>query len=128
MSNEINVEGTIIDKIRKYIATCPYLKDGKIGVDYLDNKETAYSIEPIPIKPIHSDFIDGSGTEQYAFVFASRESYGSETVQNMLNSSFYELFSKWIKQNNRNGILPEIKTGEILKANSVLKILGHLIL
>lgn len=118
MSNEINIENTLIDKIRKYIATCPYLKDGKIGVDFLDNQKTAYSIEPIPVKPSNSDFIDGSGTEQYAFVFASRESYGSETVQNMLNSSFYELFSKWIKQNNRDGILPDIDGIESIECTS----------
>ena len=111
-------EETIIDKIRKYIAMCPYLSDGKIGVDFLDNEPTAYSIEPVPIKPSEADFIDGSGTEQYAFVFASRESYGSETIQNMLNSKFYEKFSKWIKQNNNDGILPEIKGIERIECTS----------
>lgn len=111
-------EETIIDKIRKYIATCPYLSDGKIGVDFLGDEPTAYSIEPVPVKPSESDFIDGSGTEQYAFVFASRESYGSETIQNMLNSKFYEKFSKWIKQNNNDGILPEIKGIERIECTS----------
>lgn len=114
----MNEEKTIIDKIREYIAKCPYLKDGKIGIDYLGNEPTAYSIEPIPVKPIVSENIDGSCLEQYAFVLASRESYGPETMQNMLNSKFYEKFSKWIKQNNKEGILPDIDGIEKIECTS----------
>lgn len=111
-------EKTIIDKIREYIATCPYLKEGKIGVDYLGNEPTAYSIEPVPVKPVVGENIDGSCLEQYAFVLASRESYGAETIQNMLNSKFYEKFSKWIKKNNKEGILPDIDGIELIECTS----------
>jgi len=106
-----------IKAIREYIATCPYLNDGKIGVDYLEN-EIAYSIEPTPVSPQDVDFIDDSGIKQLAFIFASRESYGQETIQNILNTEFYEDFSDWIEENNFNGILPKIDGIETIECLS----------
>jgi len=106
-----------IKAIREYIATCPYLHDGKIGVDYLEN-EIAYSIEPTPVSPQDVDFIDDSGIKQLAFIFASRESYGQETIQNILNTEFYEDFSDWIEENNFNGILPKIDGIETIECLS----------
>ena len=107
----------IIKAIRDYIATCPYLHDGKIGVDYLDN-EMAYSIEPSPVSPKDVEFIDDSGIKQFAFIFASRDSYGQETIQNMLNTEFYEDFCDWIEENNMNGILPDIDGIETIECLS----------
>lgn len=111
-------EFSIIEEIRKYIAKCPILHEGKVGVDFLGNEPTEYSIEPIPVNPTVTSDIDDGELKQFAFVFASRESYGSETVQNMLNTKFYEQFSKWIKQNNNNDILPEIPGIESIECTS----------
>ena len=108
---------SIIKAIREYISSCPFLNDGKIGVDYLEN-EVAYSIEPTPTSPKDTDFIDDSGIKQFAFIFASRESYGQETIQNMLNTEFYEDFSNWIEENNFNGILPDIEGIETIECLS----------
>ena len=108
---------SIIEAIREYIATCPYLHDGKIGVDYLEN-EVAYSIEPTPVKLIDTPFIDDTGINQFAFVLASRESYGQEIIQNMLNTEFYEDFANWIEENNFNGILPDIEGIESIECLS----------
>ena len=108
---------SIIEAIREYIATCPYLHDGKIGVDYLEN-EVAYSIEPTPVSPKDVNFIDDTGIKQFAFVLASRESYGQETIQNMLNTEFYEDFADWIEENNFNGILPNIEGIESIECLS----------
>lgn len=98
---------SIINAIREYIATCPYLHEGKIGIDYLEN-EIAYSIEPTPISPTDTQFIDDTGIKQFGFILASRESYGQETIQNIINAEFYELFSNWIEENNLGGFLPDI--------------------
>lgn len=98
---------SIINAIREYIATCPYLHEGKIGIDYLEN-EIAYSIEPTPISPTDTQFIDDTGIKQFGFILASRESYGQETIQNIINAEFYELFSNWIEENNLGGFLPYI--------------------
>jgi hypothetical protein len=108
---------SIIKAIREYIEKCPYLHDGKIGVDYLEN-EMAYSIEPSPVSPKDTNFIDDTGIKQFAFIFASRESYGQETIQNILNTEFYEDFSNWIEENDMNGILPEIDGIETIECLS----------
>lgn len=108
---------SIIKAIREYIEKCPYLHDGKIGVDYLEN-EMAYSIEPSPVSPRDTDFIDDSGIKQFAFIFASRESYGQEIIQNILNTEFYEDFSNWIEENNFNVILPEVDGIETIECLS----------
>lgn len=108
---------SIIKAIRKYISSCPYLHDGKIWVDYLEN-EIAYSIEPTPISPTDTSFIDDSGIKQFAFILASRESYGQETIQNILNTEFYEDFSNWIEEQNFNGELPEIEGIESIECMS----------
>lgn len=108
---------SIIRAIRDFIATCPYLHDGKIGVDYLEN-EMAYSIEPSPVAPRVSNFIDDSGIKQFAFIFASRESYGQETIQNILNTEFYEDFSNWIEEQDNAGNLPEVEGIETIECTS----------
>ena len=108
---------SIIKAIREYITKCPYLHDGKIGVDYLEH-EIAYSIEPTPIAPRETDFIDDTGIKQFAFIFASRESYGQETIQNILNTEFFEDFNNWIEENNNNDILPEVEGIETIECMS----------
>lgn len=108
---------SIIKAIREFIEKCPHLHDGKIGVDYLEN-EVAYSIEPTPVAPKDESFIDDSAIKQFAFIFASRESYGQETIQNMLNTEFYEDFSDWIEEQNINGNLPEIEGIETIECLS----------
>ena len=71
----------MIDSIRTYMITCPYLDDERvINVDYLTN-ELSYSIEPIPSDPYVKRFVDGGGIKQFQFAFTSKESYdASETV------------------------------------------------
>jgi hypothetical protein len=109
----------MIDKIRTYIATCPYLdQNGAIGVDYLGNSIINYSIEQIPVEPIVKRFVDGSKLKQLAFVFASREAWSADVITNLLNCKFYDDFSKWIEENNDSGILPEIDGIESIECKS----------
>ena len=44
-------------------------------------------------------------------MFASREAYGTDTVQNLANSQFYEQFAEWLRQNNDADILPQLPAG-----------------
>nr|DAN17370.1 MAG TPA: Minor capsid protein from bacteriophage [Caudoviricetes sp.] len=98
----------IIKALRDYISQCPYLYEFNkgINVDYLDNDSTTYSIEEVPCNPIIKKYLDGSSEKQYDFIFASRESYGADVLQNIENSGFYEDFSNWIEQENAQGNLP----------------------
>ena len=114
----------IIDAISTYIRGCPCLKkfNGAINVNvnYLGDDSTTYSIEEVPVKPIIKKYVDGSTMRQFQFIFASREPYGSDVLQNIENSGFYEEFSSWIENNNSQGIFPNFDEGKIVDNIEVL--------
>lgn len=48
----------LINSIRDYILTCPFLSDWRVNVDYLgDGME--YSIDPLPCDPVIQRYTDG---------------------------------------------------------------------
>lgn len=105
----------IIDNLRKYIRTCPHLDTYnnaiRVNVNYLDSKTDTYSIEEVPTTPIVKQYVNGDTVRQYAFIFASREPYGSDVIQNIDNSGFYEKFSDWIETQNDNANFPVLDNG-----------------
>ena len=100
----------IIEAIRDYIANMDCMKtfDNAINVNYLDSEIDSFSIEEIPGNPIIKKYVDGSSVRQFQFVFCSREPYGSEILQNIENSNFYEDFANEIELKNSKDILPNI--------------------
>ncbi|MGN9161219.1 chloramphenicol resistance protein [Clostridium sulfidigenes] len=105
----------IIDNLRNYIRTCPYLDTFnnaiRVNVNYLEPSPDTYSIEEIPIEPIMKKYVNGDSIRQYAFIFTSREPYGADVLQNIDNSGFYEKFAEWIESNNDNEIFPLLDNG-----------------
>ena len=102
----------IIDSIRNYIKQCPSLEkfNGavRVNVNYLDDNSTTYSLEEVPSNPLIKTYLDGSSINKFDFVFCSREPYGSDVLQNIDNSGFYEEFSDWIYENNLKRIFPNL--------------------
>ena len=108
----------IITALRKFIKTCPYLQEFegtegiiKVNVDYLEELATVYSIEEVPTNPILRTYVNGDSIRQFQFIFASREPYGTDVLQNISNSGFYFDFANWIEQNNSNDIFPILDSG-----------------
>ena len=99
----------IIESIRNFIAKCPLLKDGcLLNVDRLGDTEIEYTVDGEMTSPILKKYVDGSSLRQFNFIFASREQYGSDTLQNSANSGFYEDFADWIETQSDSGNLPEL--------------------
>lgn len=100
----------IIESIRNYIKTCPYLDEFAkgINVDYLAENSTTYSIEEVPCEPITKRYVNGDTVRQYDFIFCSREAYGPDVLQNIENCGFYEDFANWIESQSNIGILPKL--------------------
>lgn len=82
----------------------------RVNVNYLEHNVDTYSIEEIPIEPILKKYINGDSIRQYAFIFTSREPYGSDVLQNIDNSGFYESFANEIETKNDNEIFPILDT------------------
>lgn len=102
---------TILESIRNYFYTCPFLKDGTLNVDYLDS-EFNYNIDSVPTNPILKKYVDGGAQKQFTFVFCSREAWGNDTIANIENNGFYESLCEWINDNNRKKVFPILGEGK----------------
>ncbi|HJB19816.1 MAG TPA: hypothetical protein H9782_11275 [Candidatus Bariatricus faecipullorum] len=98
----------IIESIRDYILSCPFLKDGKVNVDYLPD-EMAYSIDPVGGDPVYKQYTDGTCLKQFQFSLLSKEAYDGDARTGIANSGFYQFFEEWIERNNMNDIFPKLE-------------------
>jgi hypothetical protein len=112
---------SIIESLRTWFAACPLLKDGLLNVEFLGADAIEYTISADqPSNPILRRYTDGSSVRQFPFVFASRESYGADTLQNIANSGFYEELSLWVEQQSEAGNLPDLGDGRTAQSIDVL--------
>lgn len=101
----------MIDKIRDYIETCPYLDEfTAVNVEYLVDKVKAYSVnENAGYNPVLETYLNGSKLKQFNFSFDAKFYWNEEIQNNVDNSEFFENFSNWLEQNNDNDIFPDIE-------------------
>ena len=105
---------SIIKELRDFFVNCPLLEaSSKIGVDFLGPDAVEYTIEQVPCDPIVTRYIDGGTRRQYLFVFASREAYGADALNNMANCGFYEQLADWLETQNIKRNYPALPAGKI---------------
>lgn len=107
MSEEI----AMIDKVRKYIAKCPYLKEyTELNIEYLQDKVNTYSInENAGYDPVVLEDIIGNQERQFLFTFDSKLIWNEDIQNNIDNSKFFENFRNWLETNNKKDIFPKIE-------------------
>jgi hypothetical protein len=103
---------TIIKALRDYFLTCPLMGKSKINVDFLPETGIEYSIDTTPATEIVKQYTDGSSIRQYLFVIRSVNDYGSDVLQNIANSGFYENLSAWLEMQSRAGNFPALPAGK----------------
>lgn len=103
---------TIIQSLWDYFLTCPLMGDRKINVDFLPEKSLEYSIDTTPATEIVKQYVDGSSVRQYLFVIRSVQSYGSDVLQNIANSGFFESLSNWLEEQTRKKNFPTLPRGK----------------
>lgn len=91
---------TIIQSLRDYFLTCPLMDGCRINVNYLPDSGMEYSIDTTPSTNIIKRYINGDSKRQYLFVIRSVQEYGSDALQNIANSGFYERFAEWLEKQN----------------------------
>ena len=101
----------LIDSIRKFILTCPFLQDGRVNVDYIGEK-MGYSIDPLPCDPIVQKYTDGGAKKQFQFAFTSQEEYDQDSRINIENSGFFQAFDEWLEKQSFSGNFPEVEEGK----------------
>lgn len=102
----------IIKSLWDYFLDCPLTGDRKLNVDYLPESGIQYSLDTTPATEIVKMYTDGSSIRQYLFVFRSVNDYGSDELQNIANSGFYEQISEWMEHQSRAGALPVLPGGK----------------
>lgn len=110
----------IIDNIREFIKECPLLENDKINVNYLGGDTVSYTIEQVPTNPLIKRYSDGGKQKQVLFIFASRENYDEDVLENMDVAKFYEEFAEWIEEQNESGNLPILDGGMISQTMETL--------
>lgn len=103
-------EKAMIDKVREYIVTCPYLKEyAELNVEYLADKVETYSVnENVGYNPVVQEYLEGTEM-QFLFTFDSKLHWNEDTQNNINNSKFFENFRNWLKENNKHEIFPDIQ-------------------
>ena len=105
----------MIEKVREYIAKCPYLDQFvSVNVNYLVDRVKAYSVnEGVGYNPVLKKDIIGNEECQFQFIFDAKLYWNEEIANNIDNSIFFEKFSNWLRENNKQKIFPQIEGIEI---------------
>lgn len=110
---------TRIAKLRSYlldiIDTLTQSNKYQINANMLSNDINNYSLDKIPTNVEIEKWIIGEEIHRDLFSFRSRKAYSQDTINNLKNIGFFEEFEKIIRQNNKDGILPDIDNIESIE-------------
>ena len=102
-----------ITKLRTYLFSIidTLLTDNKyqINANMLSNEPNNYSLDKIPTSSTVEEWITGTKICRDVYSFRSRVGYSQDTIENLINVGFFEIFEKLISSNNEKGILPDVE-------------------
>ena len=102
-----------ITKLRTYLFKIidTLLTDNKyqINANMLSSEPNNYSLDKIPTSSTVEEWITGTRICRDIYSFRSRVGYSQDTINNLINVGFFEIFENIISSNNEEGILPNIE-------------------
>lgn len=109
----VKVEDLRITKLRTYLLSIIDIlvtnKKYQINANMLSNEPNNYSLDKIPTSSTVEAWITGTKICRDVYSFRSRVGYSQDTIKNLINVGFFEIFEKLISSNNEKGILPNIE-------------------
>lgn len=109
----VKVEDLRITKLRTYLLLIIDVlvtnKKYQINANMLSNEPNNYSLDKIPTSSTVEAWITGTKICRDVYSFRSRVGYSQDTIENLINVGFFEIFEKLISSNNEKGILPDIE-------------------
>ena len=109
----VKVEDLRITKLRTYLLSIIDVlvtnKKYQINANMLSNEPNNYSLDKIPTSSTVETWITGTKVCRDVYSFRSRVGYSQDTIENLINVGFFEIFEKLISSNNEKGILPNIE-------------------
>ena len=106
------------ENLRTRFRGCPLLApSSRFRVDYLAENPTEYAIYSVPSSLSYHENVLGEeildDVQTINFIFASKESYGADVDQNLVNLGFYEGVVAWILEQNAARNFPTINEGRV---------------
>lgn len=109
----IDISKLRISKLREYlmniIDTLVSDKNYQINANMLSKESINYSLDKIPNASLVERWVTGLEIHKDVFSFRSRNNYSLDTLNNLINIGFFEIFEQIIYSNNKKGILPDIE-------------------
>lgn len=109
----VKVEDLRITKLRTYLLSIIDVlvtnRKYQINANMLSNEPNNYSLDKIPTSSTVEEWITGTKVCRDVYSFRSRVGYSQDTIENLINVGFFEIFEKLISSNNEKGILPNIE-------------------
>ena len=109
----VKVEDLRITRLRTYLLSIIDVlvtnKKYQINANMLSNEPNNYSLDKIPTSSTVEEWITGTKVCRDVYSFRSRVGYSQDTIENLINVGFFEIFEKLISSNNEKGILPNIE-------------------
>lgn len=109
----VKIEDLRITKLRTYLLSIIDVlvtnKKYQINANMLSNEPNNYSLDKIPTSSTVEEWITGTKICRDVYSFRSRVGYSQDTIENLINVGFFEIFEKLISSNNEKGILPDIE-------------------
>ena len=111
-TNVIDTTELRITKLRAYLISVldTLLTDTKysMNANMLPADPNNYSLDKIPVDKNVEMWITGDSIHRDVYSFRSRNNYSQDTLNNLKNIGFFEVFENKISSNNKQGILPDI--------------------
>lgn len=109
----VKVEDLRITRLRTYLLSIIDVlvtnKKYQINANMLSNEPNNYSLDKIPTSSTVEEWITGTKICRDVYSFRSRVGYSQDTIENLINVGFFEIFEKLISSNNEKGVLPDIE-------------------
>ncbi len=104
------------EAIRDFMCTCPYLKRGRLNIEYLGAEPREYVIERLPSEEVVRRYADGGELRRFDFAFGSREWIAKGVDEQLEIAHFYENVAKWLEEKTKQGELPDLGKGLIAQS------------
>ena len=110
-------DDSIAAALRAYFFDCVLLGNDPIGVDWLPESGTAFSIDATPATQILQRYASGSTLRQYLFVVRSVHEYGPDAIANLSVNALYEQLADWMERQTKLRRFPDL--GETREARLI---------
>lgn len=98
----------IVESVREFMLTCPYIEGGQIHVDDLP-EGAAYSINTMRGEPVYKRYTDGTVLKQFWFEITFVTAHGTGTDGETAGSRFCQYLDEWFERQNQKELLPVLE-------------------